>query len=120
YFLRTSPLARCKIGAKVVKGGNQMTLSDDLPIVHSGPGKLRVVVSVLFFSIVAFLPGSGSVRLACAQGVWEKTAGPPGLKVNVIYKANGFVYAGTEKFGLYRSADDGITWSAANAGLERA
>lgn len=51
---------------------------------------------------------------------WQEMAGPPGLKVNVIYKANGFVYAGTDNFGLYRSADDGITWSAANAGLERA
>ena len=54
-----------------------------------------------------------------AMAPWEKTGGPPGLKVNVIYKANGFVYAGTENFGLYRSTDDGITWSAANAGLER-
>lgn len=51
---------------------------------------------------------------------WEKTAGPPGLTVTVIYKANNVVYAGTDTQGIYKSTDDGLSWIAANNGIERA
>src|SRR3982751_319409 len=54
-----------------------------------------------------------------AQTAWQKTAGPPGVDVTVIYKANNIVYAGTEKLGVYRSTDNGTSWSAANVGIER-
>jgi photosystem II stability/assembly factor-like uncharacterized protein len=50
---------------------------------------------------------------------WEKTAGPPGVTTNVIFKANNIVYAGTETQGVYKSADNGLSWVAANAGIER-
>jgi photosystem II stability/assembly factor-like uncharacterized protein len=55
-----------------------------------------------------------------ATAPWEKTAGPPGLQVNVIYEANGVVYAGTETQGVYKSTDNGLSWTAANNGIERA
>src|SRR5215204_2030464 len=55
-----------------------------------------------------------------ATAPWEKTAGPPGITVTVIYKANNIVYAGTETQGIYKSTDEGLTWSAANNGIERA
>jgi photosystem II stability/assembly factor-like uncharacterized protein len=51
---------------------------------------------------------------------WEKTAGPPGLHVTVIYKTNNVVYAGTDTQGIYKSTDDGLNWAPANAGIERA
>src|SRR6266496_1526111 len=50
---------------------------------------------------------------------FEKTAGPPGLNVTVIYKANNVVYAGTDTQGIYKSTDDGLNWVAANNGIER-
>src|SRR5262245_65203531 len=54
-----------------------------------------------------------------ATAPWEKTAGPPGVTTNVIFKANNIVYAGTETQGVYRSTDNGLSWVAANAGIER-
>ena len=50
---------------------------------------------------------------------WEKTAGPPGIQTNVIFEANNIVYAGTETQGVYKSTDNGSSWVAANAGIER-
>src|SRR5436190_24061618 len=54
-----------------------------------------------------------------AQSLWEKTAGPPGINVHVIYKTNGTIYAGTDKLGVYRSTDNGMNWTPANGGIER-
>jgi len=54
-----------------------------------------------------------------ATAPWEKTAGPPGLETNVIFKANNIVYAGTETQGVYKSSDNGSNWVAANTGIER-
>jgi photosystem II stability/assembly factor-like uncharacterized protein len=58
--------------------------------------------------------------LSAQHAPWEKTAGPPGLRTNVIFKANNIVYAGTETQGVYKSTDNGSSWAAANAGIERA
>jgi photosystem II stability/assembly factor-like uncharacterized protein len=55
-----------------------------------------------------------------ATAPWEKTAGPPGVQINVIFKANNIVYAGTEMQGVYKSTDNGLSWMPANAGIERA
>ncbi|HMJ64723.1 MAG TPA: sialidase family protein, partial [Candidatus Binatia bacterium] len=55
-----------------------------------------------------------------ATAAWEKTAGPPGIQINVIFKANNIVYAGTEMQGVYKSTDNGLSWVPANAGIERA
>lgn len=51
---------------------------------------------------------------------WEQTAGPPGVTVTAIYKANNIVYAGTEMQGVYKSTDNGSSWVPANSGIERA
>jgi hypothetical protein len=58
--------------------------------------------------------------LSAQHAPWEKTAGPPGSTVKVVYKADTIVYAGTETQGVYRSTDDGLSWIAANNGIERA
>jgi photosystem II stability/assembly factor-like uncharacterized protein len=55
-----------------------------------------------------------------ATAPWEKTAGPPGVTTNVIYKVNNIVYAGTETQGVYKSSDNGLHWVPANTGIERA
>lgn len=60
------------------------------------------------------------LSLSAQHAPWEKTAGPLGLTVKAIYKANNIVYAGTNTQGVYKSTDDGLTWSAANSGIERA
>jgi photosystem II stability/assembly factor-like uncharacterized protein len=57
--------------------------------------------------------------LSAQHAPWEKTAGPPGLTVKVIYKTNNIVYAGTDTQGIYKSTDNGLSWVAANAGIER-
>ena len=56
--------------------------------------------------------------LSAQHAPWEKTAGPPGLTVHVIYKTNNIVYAGTETQGVYKSTDNGLNWIAANGGIE--
>ena len=58
--------------------------------------------------------------LSAQQAPWEKTVGPPGITVNVIYKTNSIVYAGTETQGVFKSNDNGISWIPANTGIERA
>jgi len=59
------------------------------------------------------------LSLSAQHAPWEKTAGPPGLTVKVVYKTNNIVYAGTDTQGIYKSTDDGLSWSAANDGIER-
>jgi photosystem II stability/assembly factor-like uncharacterized protein len=70
------------------------------------------------------LPAAASARQykfpIGATAPWEKTAGPPGIRTNVIFEANNIVYAGTETQGIYKSTDDGLHWAAANIGIERA
>jgi len=58
-------------------------------------------------------------QLTAQEAPWEKTAGPPGVEVRVIYKANNIFYAGTGTLGVYRSTDNGMSWSPANHGIER-
>src|SRR6267142_4281013 len=57
-------------------------------------------------------------QLSAQEAPWEKTAGPPGLRVTVIYETNSIVYAGTVTQGVYKSTDNGLTWVPANSGIE--
>ncbi|HRH60511.1 MAG TPA: hypothetical protein PL045_08070, partial [Chitinophagaceae bacterium] len=52
------------------------------------------------------------------QAQWQKTAGPPGMNVNVFFANNNILFAGTTPKGVFKSGDNGITWSAANGGIE--
>src|SRR5437763_14222099 len=72
-------------------------------------------------AISAFCLAILAISSLSAQHVpFEKTAGPPGLTVTVIYKANNVVYAGTQLQGIYKSTDNGSNWIAANNGIDRA
>jgi photosystem II stability/assembly factor-like uncharacterized protein len=73
---------------------------------------MKNAVSVFCLSFLVISP------LSAQHAPWEKTAGPPGLEVNVIYKANSVVYAGTKTQGVYKSTDEGLNWTAANSGIE--
>jgi photosystem II stability/assembly factor-like uncharacterized protein len=73
----------------------------------------RVLGRFLATAVMCFLPGLGMAA------DWEKVAGPPGVDVTVIYKGGDILYAGTEKLGVYRSTDNGTSWSPANVGIER-
>ncbi len=49
---------------------------------------------------------------------WTKTAGPRGINVNVFFDNGPFLFAGTSAKGVFRSANHGTTWQAANRTLE--
>lgn len=49
---------------------------------------------------------------------WTKTAGPPGITVNALYQSGNLLYAGTSAKGVFKSSDNGVTWSAANTGIK--
>lgn len=51
---------------------------------------------------------------------WAKTAGPPGINVNTFFNSGSFLFAGTSSKGVFKSSDQGATWTAANSGLENA
>jgi photosystem II stability/assembly factor-like uncharacterized protein len=84
------------------------------------------IAAVMFVSVTIMVPKGPTVAGASRQqsgtgttSPWEKTAGPPGIQTNIIFKANNVVYAGTETQGVYKSTDNGLSWGAANAGIER-
>lgn len=88
--------------------------------------RLGIAAAILILPIVVFqkIPAAaGSRGHESRDGTgapWEKTAGPPGLTVTVIYRANNVVYAGTDTQGVYKSTDNGLSWVPANTGIERA
>lgn len=51
---------------------------------------------------------------------WTKTAGPPGINVNVFFDNGSFLFAGTSSKGVMRSSNQGASWTPANNGLENA
>jgi len=87
---------------------------------------LAGIATVILVSLTVILPKTATVASAPryksgngAAAPWEKTGGPPGVTTNVIFKANNIVYAGTQTQGVYKSSDNGLSWVAANAGIER-
>jgi len=84
-----------------------------------GVATLTAVILALPRTPVA-APPTGRKAGNGVTGPWEKTAGPPGIRTDVIFKANNIVYAGTETQGVYKSTDNGSNWVAANTGIERA
>ena len=51
---------------------------------------------------------------------WIKTAGPPGINVNVFFNSGSSLFAGTSSKGVFRSSNQGTTWTPVNRGLENA
>lgn len=73
-------------------------------------GSLAVAMVVAFFA-------AGS-HLAEASNFWTPMAGFPGGNVlSLAWDSTGIAFAGTEREGIYRSADGGAHWSPANVGF---
>jgi len=53
----------------------------------------------------------------CLHAQWQKTGGPPGMDVNAFCQRGSSLFAGTSAHGVFKSTDNGITWSASNGGL---
>src|SRR5689334_6562572 len=68
-----------------------------------------------FFHFLLFIFVYSSLQVS-AQ--WTKTGGPPGMNVNVFYQKGSILYCGTSAKGVFKSNDNGVTWSAANGGIE--
>ena len=49
---------------------------------------------------------------------WRQTNGPQGMSVKTLFGNNNTLYAGTSAKGVFKSADNGITWHTANTGIE--
>src|SRR2546421_4586004 len=93
--------------------------------------KNRLTIALALATLAASILAPNKITSAAARAAgdklgngatapWDKTAGPPGITTNVIFEANNIVYAGTETQGVYKSTDNGSSWVAANAGIERA
>ncbi len=52
-----------------------------------------------------------------AQLQWRQTSGPEGGRINAFLSDEINLYAGTYRGGVYRSNNNGESWTAANAGL---
>ncbi|HKQ79053.1 MAG TPA: Ig-like domain-containing protein [Blastocatellia bacterium] len=64
-------------------------------------------------------PSLSDTRAVRLMGVarWAKTSGPEGGRINSLLNAGGALFAGTNGGGVYRSSDDGQSWTAVNNGL---
>jgi hypothetical protein len=72
----------------------------------------RLLLAKIIFTAAFFISLQQTVN---AQ--WQKTAGPPGMSANVFYQRGNILFAGTSPNGVFKSTDNGVTWSAANAGI---
>jgi Secretion system C-terminal sorting domain len=87
-----------------------------LTLVLNSIAKTRtgVVMKKLYLLLVFFL---FSFPLL-AQNFWVATNGPSaGTVLCLAIGDNGYIYAGTDGSGVYRSTDSGNTWVAANSGM---
>jgi len=50
---------------------------------------------------------------------WKQTNGPASAGISALLSSGGTIYAGTEIEGVFRSIDDGQSWTAENTGIEK-
>ena len=53
-----------------------------------------------------------------SYGQWQRMNLPAGVKVNTIEIKDSFIFAGTERDGIFESTDDGESWTSSNRGLQ--
>jgi hypothetical protein len=57
------------------------------------------------------------VSFHSAEAGWERTNGPSGGRIRAIATCDGVLYAGTWGMGVFRSTDNGATWTQTDLGL---
>ena len=50
-----------------------------------------------------------------ANAQWVKTNGPGGITIQKLFDAGTALFAGTEKHGIYKSLDHGLSWVSSNS-----
>lgn len=63
------------------------------------------------------LPALGGAFSITVDPKWARTSGPEGGRVNALLSAEGFLFAGIEGGGVFRSENQGRSWTPANVGL---
>jgi hypothetical protein len=79
-------------------------------------GRRSPGTAALLTALLCLAPLGAGARATI--GGWEQTAGPSASGVNVLFRQGTTLFAGTAADGVYRSSDNGSSWTAANAGLE--
>lgn len=80
------------------------------------PQRIASAIGLFTLCVAGFLPGFINQNAAQAAGTWTKVTSPPASISSIQILPSGDVVAGTSK-GVYRSADEGKTWTASNKGL---
>ncbi len=105
---------------------NPVTPSGSKPLVPLAVSAASVIIVMLLIGFGAQNPDTP--LLAAAQsddaegtkskGTWRQTNGPYGGKILTLYETiDGALLAGTEKAGIFRSIDNGYSWTPVNTGL---
>ena len=74
----------------------------------------KLINSFFFISLILVF----SVSTLHAQDFWEQTSGPGGGEVqSLAINSTGHIFAGTSGGGVFRSTDNGDSWTEVNTGL---
>ena len=77
----------------------------------------KLINSFFFISLILVF----SVSTLHAQDFWEQTSGPGGGEVqSLAINSTGHIFAGTSGGGVFRSTDNGDSWTEINNGLTSA
>lgn len=73
------------------------------------------VVVAAVFVLCAML----GVQSSQAADGWVRTGGPGVIGITALTSEGSVVFAGSAALGVFRSNDDGVSWSSANLGMEQ-
>jgi hypothetical protein len=86
-----------------------------LPFVHTTKG-LNIIQTIRLFIFLSFLL---LLQRETIYAEWQRTSGsgPHGGNVNALVVSGTNLFAGTGGGGVFRSTDNGISWTEVNSGL---
>jgi photosystem II stability/assembly factor-like uncharacterized protein len=71
---------------------------------------MKLKIALLFFAALLIQTGN-------AEAQWVQTSGPYGGTIDPLVANSSFLFAATEGAGVFRSSDNGSTWSPCSSGL---
>ena len=78
----------------------------------------KSIILMLTYINLTLLLSFPATSLIAQTDFWQQTNGPSGATVNSLdINSNGDIFAGTDGGGVFRSRDNGATWSQINTGL---